>query len=152
MVQPQELNRIRWRTLHYPDLLREAWEDEWFLFNPPSGNTHVLNGLAMDILDRIHRQSAGLPELSRALIEEYRPEEPARFTARPAQPPGNAPSLVATSGLFPDRHRNALRALPPEAGIPIVRMGGELVHRQAVPSIPHAAARQGLQKHCPHHQ
>ena len=81
MVKPQELNRIRWRTLNYPALLRETWEDEWFVFNPASGNTHVLNRLAMDILERIDRHSASLPELVRALIDEYRPEEPSRFAA-----------------------------------------------------------------------
>jgi PqqD family protein of HPr-rel-A system len=81
MPEPRGLDRIRWQTLNYPDLLREDWEDEWFLFNPASGNTHVLNRLAIDILDRIHIQSASLPELAQALIEEYCPDEPSRFTA-----------------------------------------------------------------------
>ena len=75
------MNTTRWQTLHYSDLLREEWEDEWFIFHPASGNTHVLNRLAIDILDRLHMHSASLPELARSLIEDYHPDEPSRFTA-----------------------------------------------------------------------
>ena len=81
MPEPRSLNTVRWQTLNYADLLREEWEDEWFLFHPASGNTHVLNRLAIDILDRINMKSATLAELEQALIDHYGQNDSAGFRA-----------------------------------------------------------------------
>lgn len=39
-----------WRSPAYPQLHQQEWEHEFFVFNPASGDTHLLNPLSMEIL------------------------------------------------------------------------------------------------------
>ncbi len=39
-----------WQCDVYSDLIARRWEDEVFLFNPHTGNTHILNDLGWQVL------------------------------------------------------------------------------------------------------
>lgn len=69
MSQP-ELIAGRWRACNYPELLQETWEGETFLFNPASGDTHLLNAAAMQLLDFLHAESASFSELADTLFAD----------------------------------------------------------------------------------
>ena len=48
---------------------REAFEDEYFLFNPASGETHLLNASAMWLLDSLAAEPASPAMLKARLLE-----------------------------------------------------------------------------------
>jgi len=50
----------RWRARHYEQLLQQTWDDESFVFNPASGDTHVLNPVAMQLLEWLDATPADL--------------------------------------------------------------------------------------------
>ena len=45
--------RFRWICENYSDWLIETWDNEAFLFNPASGNTHLLNQEDPSTLERV---------------------------------------------------------------------------------------------------
>jgi len=59
----------RWSCPFYDTLLQETWEDEHFVLNPRSGETHVLNGLTAAILSALAEAPISLDEL----VERFGP-------------------------------------------------------------------------------
>lgn len=57
---------MTWRVPHPDDLLWEAWETDYSLFNPSSGETHLLNELPAEALRRL----ADAPKDEASLAEE----------------------------------------------------------------------------------
>lgn len=57
----------RWEALNFADLLYECWEEEYILFNPASGDTHVLNEVAFELL----RDLAQTPADTDTLVRKY---------------------------------------------------------------------------------
>ncbi len=53
---------------------RTCWNDEYFLFNPASGYTHVLNQLSIDIIDLLGESPCGTPDILSHMIETWRVE------------------------------------------------------------------------------
>jgi PqqD family protein of HPr-rel-A system len=61
-----------WHAPDYGSFLWASWdEDEYFLFNPASGQTHLLNGLAYELLQSLARCPADDRAIAQAL---YHPE------------------------------------------------------------------------------
>lgn len=56
-----------WRTLGFDDLLMRTWDDETFVFNPASGHTHLLNGVAVELLRLLHEQPRSSEQLAAEL-------------------------------------------------------------------------------------
>ncbi len=54
-----------WQCVVYSDLIARRWEDEVFLFNPHTGNTHILNDLGWQVLSAC----AKAPQSEQALLE-----------------------------------------------------------------------------------
>lgn len=61
--------RIRFRSVE--DLLYRCWDDETIVFNPGSGNTHLLNVLAADALRLLERGPMDALELHQRLESLY---------------------------------------------------------------------------------
>ena len=55
---------VKWYCPNYRELLIECWENEYFVFNPNSGDTHVLNVLAADILKALAEEAKSIPDLT----------------------------------------------------------------------------------------
>jgi len=51
-------------------LLYENWEGKYFLLNPASGHTHVLNHAGFVLLQELARQPATLTELAHRHLED----------------------------------------------------------------------------------
>ena len=60
----------RWTACNFPDLLFESWEGDYLLFNPASGETHLLNQAGFVLLQELARQPASLTELAQHHLEE----------------------------------------------------------------------------------
>lgn len=60
----------RWRTCNYPELLQETWNGETFLFNPASGDTHLLNAAAIHLLEFLHQESASFDQMTDTLFPD----------------------------------------------------------------------------------
>ncbi len=54
----------RWYSPSLGSLLWETWEDEHFIFNPHSGETHVLNALAGAILRALAERPLRVSDLA----------------------------------------------------------------------------------------
>lgn len=57
----------RWSTTGYETWLRTHHAESHLLFNPASGETHLLNDLAIQVLESLTRQPATLDELLQEL-------------------------------------------------------------------------------------
>ncbi len=49
---------IQWRAAPQDQLLWRAWDDEFLVYHVPSGDTHLLNPLAADVLRRLQQAPA----------------------------------------------------------------------------------------------
>jgi len=49
-------DELQWTCSVFRDILYRCWEDEYFLFNPNTGHTHVLNHFSWDILSKCAEQ------------------------------------------------------------------------------------------------
>lgn len=58
-----DLTSGRWGTCNFDQLLRETWDEETFLFNPASGETHLLNAAAMHLLELLEEEEASFEQL-----------------------------------------------------------------------------------------
>ena len=63
----------RWQTRHFDQLIHQTWETETFVFNPASGNTHVLNEAAFMML----QQLASTPSTDDQLAQDFNADSPA---------------------------------------------------------------------------
>ncbi|MBF0628810.1 MAG: HPr-rel-A system PqqD family peptide chaperone [Magnetococcales bacterium] len=57
------MNKTAWMVPAWPAMLWERFEDSFFLFNPLSGETHVLNEQARLILEQLGTRPATLEEI-----------------------------------------------------------------------------------------
>ncbi|MBF0125966.1 MAG: HPr-rel-A system PqqD family peptide chaperone [Magnetococcales bacterium] len=60
---PLSNDRQSWSVPRNLPLTWEPFEEAFFVFNPLSNETHVLNALAVEILDLLRQGPATLPEL-----------------------------------------------------------------------------------------
>ncbi len=51
-------------------LLWREWDGEFVVFHPPSGDTHLLNAFAAEVLLSLAERPAGLPELMARLARD----------------------------------------------------------------------------------
>ena len=58
-----------WRIVPGQALLHRAWGDEVVLYNNLSGDTHLLDQSAMELLETLHHGAADAAALARALRE-----------------------------------------------------------------------------------
>lgn len=56
--------RLKWRVGTESKLLWRRWDDEYVVFNPSSGDTHVLNHVAAEALKRLERSPADAGDLA----------------------------------------------------------------------------------------
>ncbi len=54
--------QIYWQASNFENLLIKHWEGEYFIFNPLSGDTHLLNETTMFILKSLNEQSMTIDE------------------------------------------------------------------------------------------
>ncbi len=54
MGQKADVAHVGWYCANYHELSQREWEGEHFVFNPLSGDTHLLNALSMEILRLLH--------------------------------------------------------------------------------------------------
>lgn len=62
-----------WTTPNFAQLLTKQWDDEVFVFNPASSETHLLNEGAFALLNALHAQ----PASTRELLASYLPADQA---------------------------------------------------------------------------
>lgn len=60
---PLQAGEDTWTALGFSELLTETWEEETFLFNPASGETHLLNQVALSLLEQLARKPASTREV-----------------------------------------------------------------------------------------
>ncbi len=73
-----------WRVPLIKAFSRTCWNDEYFLFNPASGYTHVLNQLSIDIIDLLAESPCGTRDAQSRMIDTWRidADEQADFAQR----------------------------------------------------------------------
>lgn len=59
-----------WRLRNAEAWLWVSWEQDHSLFNPETGDTHLLGDLPVAVLGLLQNKPSTLPELSRALARE----------------------------------------------------------------------------------
>lgn len=57
--------RTTWQVVDAAELSWRFWDDQFIVFNPASGDTHLLNPLAGEALQRLQQGPADVPELAR---------------------------------------------------------------------------------------
>lgn len=77
-TRPDSAQPDRWCAPYGQQFSWEPFDDAWFLFNPLSGTTHVLNALAFDIITTLTHSPATIGELLSLLdlAEENSPNPP----------------------------------------------------------------------------
>lgn len=60
----------KWRVPSDADLRWRIWEDEVVVFHPPSGDTHLLNPLAAEVLQYLTEQPADAYQLAAHLARD----------------------------------------------------------------------------------
>jgi PqqD family protein of HPr-rel-A system len=65
---------ITWQARNFDKLELRTWEDETFVFNPASGDTHLLNEVALAILQSLSQQPTTLDTLATQFLEQETPE------------------------------------------------------------------------------
>ena len=60
-----------WHCACYNQFHLREWEDESFLFNPASGDTHLLNALSMEILRLLNHDRLSADSLMEKLLEIF---------------------------------------------------------------------------------
>ena len=73
-MHPGKLIDGRWQTCHYESLLQQTWDEETFVFNPASGHTHLLNPVAMTLLEYLATTPSDLAGLAAWLGVENNPQ------------------------------------------------------------------------------
>jgi PqqD family protein of HPr-rel-A system len=75
---------VRWWCPGFHAFSSRCWEEEYFVFNPATGHTHVLNASAWEVLqccalaarteaDLLERLGQGLDHASRSILAESLP-------------------------------------------------------------------------------
>ena len=70
----------RWHCAVFDELLYRCWEHEYFLFNPYTGRTHVLNEFSWSILRSCAESARSESYLCSLLGSEMDPSDPAVTT------------------------------------------------------------------------
>jgi PqqD family protein of HPr-rel-A system len=67
-----------WRRTETQDLPRRWWEDQLVVYHPGSGDTHLLNLVAGEVLESLQQSPANVVELTDrvALRLDRQPDEP----------------------------------------------------------------------------
>lgn len=59
-----------WHALNFADLIYEHWDEEYLVFNPRSGDTHVLNQVAFTLLQGIAESPGNLHMLADRYLDD----------------------------------------------------------------------------------
>ncbi len=59
-----------WHCPNYNQLRIRVWEEEYFVFNPNSGDTHLLNIVSMEILELLGTTGHTLDTLAEILLDQ----------------------------------------------------------------------------------
>ena len=70
-----DLPHTSWYCPCYPQFRVREWEEETFLFNPASGDTHLLNALSMEILSLLQQNSLSADALLNKLSGTFASSE-----------------------------------------------------------------------------
>ena len=65
------MNRDKWETLFFSKISHRSWNDEHFIYNPITGNTHVLNDLSWICLEQLHLTASDSQSLLERLHKQF---------------------------------------------------------------------------------
>lgn len=65
---------MRWQANHFDTLLIEDWGDEYTVFQPDSGKTHLFNRMSVEMLSYLNLHSATASEIGNHLREQFETE------------------------------------------------------------------------------
>lgn len=71
MNDDSNLPQTSWYCPCYDQFRVREWEEESFLFNPASGDTHLLNSLSMEILSLLQQNSLNADALLNRLSDAF---------------------------------------------------------------------------------
>lgn len=63
---------ITWKVVEAADLRWRFWDDQFVVYSPASGDTHLLNPVAGEILRCLEQAPANLPELVRRVASRLK--------------------------------------------------------------------------------
>jgi len=67
---------LKWKTSsEFDRLLWQEWEGEFFLYDPRSGQTHILNGASALILGLLREECMDLNQIQRSMLQMLDPGE-----------------------------------------------------------------------------
>ncbi len=73
-----DLPARRWRAPLAQAFSRVCWNDEYLLYNPGTGQTHVLNQMSIDIIEMLAGESLDSHQVQRRMIEAWAVEREQR--------------------------------------------------------------------------
>ncbi|MCB1874744.1 MAG: HPr-rel-A system PqqD family peptide chaperone [Chromatiales bacterium] len=68
-------DELLWTVPNWDELLQEQWEDETLLFNPASGQTHILNLVGITVLERLASRPSSVTDLAQGLLTTFAPDD-----------------------------------------------------------------------------
>lgn len=71
---------VRWKVNPAFPLQWQVWDDEFVVYNTGSGDTHLLDTLAAEVLQSLEIESADLPELIDRVAASLRIEPDSKFS------------------------------------------------------------------------
>lgn len=72
-------DELLWCVPNWDDLLQEQWEGETLLFNPASGQTHILNTVGITVLERLSSRPRTATDLAQGLLGIFSPVDERGF-------------------------------------------------------------------------
>ena len=69
LVRMEQLQNIRWRVIRPQRLSVRRWDDEVVVYDDGSGDTHIFEDFAGQVLERLLQASADTDELSQLAAE-----------------------------------------------------------------------------------
>ena len=81
MVAIRSVGNRSWRLRPDSDLRWRRWDDQYVVFHPASGDTHLLNGVTAGMLRRLEQGPADADDLKQ-MVNPGSAEEAAELSAR----------------------------------------------------------------------
>lgn len=63
---------MQWQIIRGSDLKTRCWNDEFVVYNPLSGDTHILNQRAADTLFALQSSASDVLSLAQSLSDKWR--------------------------------------------------------------------------------
>lgn len=72
----------QWTACNYSQLLQRQWDDEIFVFNPASGQTHILNSITLMLLQYLADKTASFAQMQAHFLPDADPQTQQQFQAQ----------------------------------------------------------------------